>query len=221
VSTSKIARFRRLVRTYAEKRLRPFPWRTRTTPYRVLVAELMLQRTGATQVTRVYGTFIKRFPTLRSAALARPSQLARALRPLGRSDRYRVISRAFRYLTTERGARIPADLEELLRIPAVGPYTARAVLCFAYGRAVGLLDPGVYRVLHRVFGVVSGRNRFHTDPNLWQFVDRIAPQSGVRRFNWALLDIAATLCLKRGPRCSKCPLVSICLFAQGKQSVAA
>src|SRR6266576_4047436 len=119
----KIAQFRRLVRLYAVQDLRHFPWRSRTTPYRVLVSELMLQRTGATQVARVYGTFLRRFPTLRRASRASAGELARVLRPLGRNDRYRDIARAFAHLVAERAGRVPNQLAELLCIPAVGPYT--------------------------------------------------------------------------------------------------
>jgi len=219
--SKKIGRFRRIVRSYATRELRRFPWRSRTTPYRVLVSELMLQRTGATQVARVYGTFLRRFPTVRHASRARAGELARVLRPLGRTDRYRVVARAFAYLTAERAGRVPSQLKELLCIPAIGPYTARAILCFAYRRSVGLIDPGIYRVLSRVFRIGSERNRFHTDPKLWQFVDRLVPRVGAREFNWALLDIAATLCLKRRPVCIQCPLASICLFAKGTARVAA
>ncbi len=217
----RITRFRKLVRAYAVRGLRRFPWRSRTTPYRVLVSELMLQRTGAAQVARVYGTFLRRFPTLRRASRASAGELARVLRPLGRVARYRIVVRAFAHLVVERAGRVPNQLKDLLCIPAVGPYTARAVLCFAYGRPVGLIDPGIYRVLGRVFGITSDKNRFHTDPKLWQFVDRLVPRVEAREFNYALLDIAATLCLKRGPKCVECPLVSICLFAKGRLRVAA
>lgn len=221
VSSRDIAKFRRLVRSYASGRLRSFPWRVRTTPYRVLVSELMLQRTGAVQVSRVYEKFVRRFPNLSRVAAARSQTLARTLLPLGRTGRARDIARAFEYLMDNHAGHIPRRLDQLLRVPAVGPYTARAVLCFAYGRRVGLLDPGIYRVLHRVFGIDSAKTRFHADRELWEFVDRLAPRQGVREFNWALLDIAAAICTKREPKCGICPLVSICQFARGRLSVAA
>jgi len=220
VTAREVQRLRRLVGRYAARSLRRFPWRIRTTPYRVLVAELMLQRTGAAQVTPVFKRFLERFPGLLAAAQARATALAKVLFPLGRTDRHRVFRRAFQYLVEEHRGRIPNRLDELLKVPAVGPYTARAVLCFAYRQRLGLLDPNVYRLLQRVFGIVSAKKRFHTDAELWHLVDRLVPTSDVRTFNWALLDIASTLCFRREPRCRQCPLISLCRYGRSHLHVA-
>jgi A/G-specific adenine glycosylase len=180
-------------------------------PYGILVAEMMLQRTGAAQVQRVYGPFLRKYPTLRRAVRSTSRSLAESLRPLGRVERYKQFRRAFKYLAQEHAERIPATFEELSRIPAVGPYTARSVLCFGYDRPVGLLDPGIYRLLQRVFEVRSERPRYNTDPKLWDLVDRLVPRAKAQEFNWALLDLAATVCRKRSPRCESCPVFRICL----------
>lgn len=221
VTARKVRRLRQLVGRYAARSLRTFPWRRHTTPYRVLVAELMLQRTGAAQVTPVFERFVERFPRLSVAARARPAAMARLLFPLGRIDRHRVLRKAFQYLVSEHGGRVPNRLDQLLKVPAVGPYTARAVLSFAYRQRVGLLDPSVYRLLRRVFGIVSAKKRFHTDRALWFLVDTLAPRSDVRAFNWALLDIASTLCLASDPRCSRCPLLRICRYGRNHVNVGA
>ena len=158
----KINKFRRGVINYSKRDLRRFPWRVRTTPYRVLVSELMLQRTGAGQVVSVYLKFLENLPTLKLAADAKSQKLKRLLFPLGRTDRYRVLAQTFRHLGREHSCRVPNNLEELMRVPGIGPYTARSVLCFGYGKRVGLIDPGIYRVFRRVFGIRTTRNRFHT-----------------------------------------------------------
>ena len=221
VTAQRVQKLRRLVERYATRSLRRFPWRVRITPYRILIAELMLQRTGAKQVTPVFKKFLERFPGLPAAADARATALANLLFPLGRTDRHEVFQKTFKYLVEHYRGRVPSRLNELLRVPAVGPYTARAVLCFAYNRKVGLLDPNIYRLLQRVFGIMTARKRFHTDTGLWHFVDRLAPKSGVRTFNWALLDIASTLCLTREPRCHQCPLISVCRYGRSHLHVAA
>ena len=221
VTLREVQVLRRLVGRYATGNLRNFPWRRRTTPYRVLVAELMLQRTGAVQVTPVFKRFLERFPGLRAAAQAKTTVLAKILFPLGRTDRHRVFQRAFEYLVDQHRGRVPNRLDQLLKVPAVGPYTARAVLCFAYRENLGLLDPNVYRLLQRVFGIISAKKRFHTDPELWHLVDTLVPSSDVRSFNWALLDIAATFCLSRDPRCRRCPLIPVCRYGRSHLHVAA
>lgn len=209
----KIRQFRRLVTLYARRSLRSFPWRKTTSPYPVLLAEMMLQRTGAPQVRPVYQQFLQRFPTVRRVAEARPNSLYRSLRPLGRTNRYRVLARAFQQLHSEHGGRVPDRLEELLDVPGVGPYTGRAVLCFAFGRRLGLLDPGIYRLLKRVFRIRAAKKRYHTDRGLWYFVDQLVPRTRVREFNWALLDLASDVCVRRNPKCHVCPLRTICSFA--------
>ncbi len=216
VTPQKVGKLHRLVGRYAARSLRRFPWRKRTSPYRVLIAELMLQRTGAAQVTPVFERFVNRFPGLVAAAQAKPTALAKVLFPLGRTDRHRVFRKAFQYIAANHNGRVPNRLDQLLKVPAVGPYTARAVLCFAYRQRVGLLDPNVYRLLQRVFGIVSAKKRFHTDAGLWHIVDGIAPRSGVRAFNWALLDIASTLCVVREPHCRRCPLISVCKYGRNR-----
>jgi len=221
VTPREVGRLRRLVGRYAARSLRRFPWRTHTTPYRVLVAELMLQRTGAAQVKPVFQRFMGRFPRLTAAARAKPVALAKVLFPLGRTDRYRGFQKTFQYLATQHKGRVPNRLDQLLKVPGVGPYTARAVLCFAYRQRVGLLDPSIYRLLQRVFGIVSAKKRFHTDAALWHLVDGMAPRSGVRTFNWALLDVASTLCLARDPHCRECPLISVCKYGRSHVHVAA
>jgi len=206
-------RFRRGILAYASHGLRDLPWRRRTTPYRVLVSELMLQRTGAAQVAAVYSGFLRQYPSLRSAARASGASLRKSLSPLGRTKRYRDIARAFAYLSLQHGGRIPSQEKALLAIPAVGMYTARAVQCFGYGLPVGLVDPSIYRVLSRVFRIRSARKRFHTDVRLWYLTDRLVPKLRVREYNWALLDLASALCLRVAPRCGECPLASICRFS--------
>ena len=181
----------------------------------------MLQRTGAAQVTPVFERFVNRFPELVAAVQAKPISLAKVLFPLGRTDRHRVFRKALQYIATQHKGRVPNRLDQLLKVPAVGPYTARAVLCFAYRQKVGLLDPSVYRLLQRVFGIVSAKKRFHTDADLWHFVDGLAPRSNVRPFNWALLDIASTLCLVRDPHCRECPLISVCKYGRSHLHVVA
>src|SRR5207249_2645731 len=131
-------RFARRLLKWFKKHRRAYPWRETSDPYRVFVAEVMLQRTGAQQVLPVYREFIEQFPDLEGASAADEEAIRRTLRPLGRVERYKVFQKALTHLATAFQGRVPRSLDRLLEIPGVGPYTARAVLVFAYGRRLGL-----------------------------------------------------------------------------------
>jgi len=210
------ARYRRL---FARRLLRWFrahgrryPWRETREPYRIFVAEFMLQRTGAQQVLPVYMQFVKRFPTLHDAAEADGKTLRGILWPLGRVERYKILRRALLYLAGELKGKLPSSLKKLLKIPGVGPYTGRAVLVFAHHRRLGLFDPNIYRVIGRVFGFVSTKQRPHTDSSMWRTVDDLMPKGRSREMNLALLDLASTICRTRRPIHEKCPMQDICAF---------
>jgi len=199
---------RRLLKWFRENG-RTYPWRQTADPYRIFVAEFMLQRTGAQQVLPVYAEFVARYPTWKDAGGADEETLQILLRPLGRVQRYRVFRKALLHVA-EHGGRLSASLRTLLRIPGVGPYTARAVLVFAHKRRLGLFDPNIYRVIGRVFGLASAKRRPHTDPTMWRAVDDLIPRGRSKEMNLALLDFAAAVCRIRKPLCPVCPLNDIC-----------
>jgi A/G-specific adenine glycosylase len=172
----------------------------------------MLQRTGGQQVLPVYEEFVARFPTIEDATNASEQELAEILRPLGRTERFRVFAKALVYISSVLGGRLPKDPQQLQEIPGVGPYTARAVACLGFGRRLGLFDPTVARVLERVYGIRSDRSRPHTDRSMWATVDALLPSRRVREFNLALLDFGALVCRKRNPLCPRCPMNDFCIY---------
>lgn len=202
----------RLRRWYSHHK-RHFPWREKRDPYRVFVAEFMLQRTGASQVLAVYEGFLDAYPTLQDLLQATEDDLRTRLAPLGRTDRYKVLIRALRQIAETCGGQLPRSLDRLLELPGVGPYTARAILCFGHGRRLGLIDPNVVRVYSRVLGVTFGA-RPHMDRAAWAIADWMLPQRRVQDFNYALLDFAAAVCRIRRPQCTECPMVDLCRFAE-------
>jgi A/G-specific adenine glycosylase len=191
---------------------RRFPWRNTADPYRIFVAEFMLQRTGAHQVLPIYKSFISRFPDIHAAIQTDKNALKTILRPLGRVERYRVLLKAFAHLLRVEGSRIPSSLDRLLKIPGIGQYTARAILVLAYRRRLGLFDPNIHRVIGRVFGILSSKARPHTDPAMWGLLDRMMPKGRSRDANLALLDFAVAVCRPRKPLCLTCPMRDICVY---------
>jgi A/G-specific adenine glycosylase len=159
---------------------RDLPWRRTRDPYRILVSEVMLQQTQAARVVPFWKGWVRRWPTAPALAAARRSDVIRAWQGLGYNRRAIALHEAARVVASSGW---PKDLTSL---PGVGPYTAAAVARFAFGRDVLPVDVNVRRVLERSGGAFSPRSAE------------------------ALMDLGATVCVARVPRCGECPLASGC-----------
>ncbi|MFP3252412.1 MAG: A/G-specific adenine glycosylase [Thermoproteus sp.] len=193
------------------------PWRATSDPWAVLVAALLLRKTTVRQVVGVYGDFLRRWPSPRELAGAAVEEVEEVLRPLGMEKvRARLFKRLAEELLSKYGGEVPLSLDELKELPGVGDYAAREVLVAVAGAAEPLLDRNAARVLERVFGVRSRRQRPHTDPALWEFAKRLVPPESPREYNFGLLDFARKICTARSPRCEICPLASCCRYYAGR-----
>jgi A/G-specific adenine glycosylase len=186
---------------------RDLPWRGTRDPWLVLVSEVMLQQTQATRVVGPYRRFTTRFPTARSCAAAGPAAVVREWAGLGYNVRAVRLHRAAVEITQRHGGRVPDDLAALRSLPGVGPYTARAVLAFAFERPVGAVDTNVARLVARA---VAGRGLVPGETQA--LADRLVPHDAAWRFNQALFDLGAAFCRAR-PACAACPLRRRCRWA--------
>lgn len=202
----------RLLIDWYRSRGRGFPWRSTTDPFRVLMAVFMLQRTGVSQVMNVYDQFILRYPDLVSIVDGSAKELSQVLRPLGRVDRWPVLKALAETLVKEHGGDIPDDLASLDALPGIGQYSARSVLCLAFGQPRIMLDPNSYRLLSRACGIVTDKVRPHTDVGLIERLDAVVPRDEPRAFNLGLLDVGSTICRSRKPLHESCPLRTVCRF---------
>jgi A/G-specific adenine glycosylase len=196
-----------------------FPWRSRPTPYRTLVAEFFLQRTGAVQASGPYCSFVKRYPSFRKLTSASEAEVLAALEPLGLRHRARTFTALIRSLSERHSGRIPRNESALLALPGIGRYTARAVLCFALGEPYGVVDVNTARVLCRA---VSGRKvapeRPGTNRRLLALANEVAEAAHDARFSqWGLLDIGREICTE-DPQCARCPLHQDCAYLARKRS---
>ena len=143
-----------------DARGRALPFRGQRDPYAILVSEVMAQQTQISRVSEQWATFMATFPTVESLADAPTADVLRAWRGLGYNRRALNLQRAARVIVSEHGGTVPSSLDDLLRLPGVGPYTARAVAALAFGQAVGPVDTNVRRVLGRLVradGATSAR----------------------------------------------------------------
>ena len=195
---------RKLLRWYGQH-ARDLPWRQTRDPYRVIVSEFMLQQTQVSRVSEFYPRFLKRFPTIERLARARPEAVMEAWDGLGYYARARNLHRLAKEVSGT-GYRVPEDPDELIKLPGVGRYTAGAVACFAYEKPVPAVDTNVKRVLERVF--LKGRR----EKDVWALAQALVPKDGKRawRFNQAIMELGALVCVARKPRCPECPVRSEC-----------
>jgi A/G-specific adenine glycosylase len=193
--------FRRRLTDWYRRHGRDLPWRRTRDPYRILVSEVMLQQTPVARVKPAYRRFLARFPTL--AALRRASLGAVLVEwgSLGYPRRARDLHRI-----AGAARRLPRDAAGLGSLPGVGPYTAAAVACFSAGAPVAFAETNIRRVLGRV---LLGRTA--TEREAIEIDAALLPRRSPGRWHHALMDLGATICVRRSPRCDECPVYRLCL----------
>jgi A/G-specific adenine glycosylase len=196
---------------WSAKNLRDFPWRKwpDITPYEVLVAELLLKRTTAEAARRAYPGFLERFPDVGSIYAATHEELVDSFRGVGLyNQRARATARLAEHLIVVHGGDIPSDLEDLMAVPGLGAYSARAILSLGYGVPSAVVDSNVGRVFARVF-----KRSISDSPSLkviQRLADYLLPTEEHRLFNLGLLDFGSLMCRPKHPRCDVCPVANIC-----------
>ena len=200
-------RFVAVVTNHATSQLRALPWRDTRDPWAVYVAEVMLQQTGVERVIPYYTRFLARFPTVTACAKATQAEIVAAFLGLGYNRRAVFLYRSAVAIVARHDGNFPDTLKDLLALPGVGPYTARAVLAFAYEQDVAVVDTNVSRVIARALvGAPVGAKEVQA------YADQLVPLGDGWLWNQGLLDFAATVCTKRAPACHHCPFISDCVW---------
>jgi A/G-specific adenine glycosylase len=203
---------------WAKGASRDFPWRHTTDPYSVLIAEKLLQQTAATDtVVRVFREILQKYPTPKELSGADIDQLEDLVRPLGLTYRARELRSFAIVLATIFDSQVPHDQTLLLTLPGVGHYAARAVLSFAFGEDVGVVDTNVARFLYRIFGLPGPMPKNPArKASLLRMADQMVPPGASKGYNFAVLDLCAQVCLPRHPLCSLCPVKLYCASASSQ-----
>ena len=196
---------REALRAWYAPRRDAYPWRGSHDPYAIWVSEVMLQQTQASRVVPAFGSFLRRFPTVRALAAATRGDVVREWGGLGYNRRAVRLSEAARVVVRDHGGRIPRDPATLRELPGVGPYTAAAVASLGFGEPVAVVDTNVRRVVSRVHLGVDG----HEVPakQAWGLADAWLDRDDPVTWNQALMDLGREVC-RPEPRCDVCPLAA-------------
>jgi A/G-specific adenine glycosylase len=203
-------RFRRRLLAWYRANGRDLPWRQTSDPYHILVSEVMLQQTQVDRVLPKYHEWLEKYPSFAALADADETEVTTTWKPLGYNVRPRRLHAIARETVTRYGGALPSDGDTLLSFKGIGAYTAGAIRSFAFGQRAAILDTNVARVLFRVF-VARGNAKAHaTRRQLWTLSETLVPHKHVFDFNQALMDLGATVCSARQPRCRACPMKKFC-----------
>jgi A/G-specific adenine glycosylase len=189
---------------------RDLPWRRERTPYRVWVAEVMLQQTQVETVIPYYERFLTHFPTIQALSGAALEEVLKVWEGLGYYARARNLHAAAQRIVTTSNSRLPDTFEELLALPGVGRYIAGAVASIAFGRNVPAVDGNTRRVLCRVFDIREDVTRSAVQRELEALAASLLLVRRAGAFNEALMELGAIICTPRLPRCDLCPLSDLC-----------
>ncbi len=188
---------------------RDLPWRKESDPYKILIAEKLLQQTDVGHVLKVYDYFFKKYPRLQVLAEANQEDIEKTIKPLGFwRIRARDFKRMAKQLLDEHSGEIPSDKQKLLKVFGVGQYVADAVACFGFGKRKAIVDVNVRRIAKRLF---FWKSELPKDAELAKLMRQIIPTGKSKDFNWALLDFSAAICTRK-PRCNRCFANDLCEY---------
>ena len=201
---------RRLMGWYREHGRHDLPWRLTRDPYAVLLSEVMLQQTQVARVLPYYEAWMERWPTVAALAGASAGDTIREWGGLGYNRRAVFLHRTASTVMADNG-RIPKNIDQLVRLPGIGPYTARAVACFAFGTRTTVADTNIARVMSRaLLGLATPKGAPSIERE--RAARELLPLRNARDHNLALMDLGATVCTARAPGCNVCPLVTLCAW---------
>jgi A/G-specific adenine glycosylase len=199
-----------LIEWHARRGRHDLPWQKERTPYRVWISEIMLQQTQVATVVPYYERFMKRFPDVATLAASPIDDVLYLWTGLGYYARGRNLHRAAVRIRDELGGEFPRTILELLKLPGIGRSTAGAILALSYDEPCAILDGNVKRVLARYFGVAGASTDRATIERLWELAERCTPEDDVAVYTQAVMDLGATVCVRRKPLCAYCPLNEGC-----------
>ncbi|GAB1472357.1 A/G-specific adenine glycosylase [Chloroflexota bacterium] len=193
---------------HTQKRI--LPWRDHPDPYAVWVSEIMLQQTRVDTVIPYFQKWMKLFPTVKVLASASEQDVLNVWEGLGYYSRARNLHKAAKVVVEKFNGELPRNLDDLRSLPGIGRYTVGAIASMAFGMDEPTLDGNLRRVFARLFDVTEFADSPAGEKTLWALAAQYLPKGRAGDYNQALMDLGATICLPKNPRCLLCPLTSLC-----------
>jgi len=186
------------------------PWQQEKTLYKVWLSEIMLQQTQVTTVIPYFERFLQRFPTITHLAQAQQDEVLHLWTGLGYYARARNLHKAAQIVHQQYQGEFPQNIEEVNALPGVGRSTAAAVLSSVLKQPHAILDGNVKRTLSRSFAVEGWPGKKEVENRLWQIAEEHTPATDVDKYNQAMMDMGALVCTRSKPKCTLCPVESLC-----------
>ena len=193
---------------------RSLPWRGHRSAYAVWVSEIMLQQTRVEAVIPYFEKWMRLFPTVQALADASEHDVLNAWEGLGYYSRARNLHKAAKIVAGQHNGEMPRDLEKLRKLPGIGRYTLGAIASIAFDMDVSALDGNIKRVYARIFDIEVPVDSPAGEKILWQLADKHLPKGHAGDYNQALMDLGATICVPKNPRCLICPVMKLCKARQ-------
>ncbi|MBT3321180.1 MAG: A/G-specific adenine glycosylase [Anaerolineae bacterium] len=189
---------------------RILPWRDSGNPYAVWVSEIMLQQTRVDTVIAYFERWMEKFPTIEKLADADEQDVLNLWEGLGYYSRARNLHKAAKIIAKEYRGELPESAQELIKLPGIGRYTAAAISSMAFGHDAAALDGNIRRVYARIFNIDAVVGTKEAETIFWDLVEDHLPEGEAGDYNQALMDLGATICTPRSPKCEECPVQEFC-----------
>jgi A/G-specific adenine glycosylase len=209
-SLKNVSAFRRCLLRWFRRNGRDLPWRKTHDPYAILVSEFMLQQTQVATVIPYYSKWLRRFPDFASVARASQNDVLHAWQGLGYYNRVRNLHATAKIVQARYRGVFPRDVAAIRKLPGVGRYTANAIATFAFNQPVPIVEANSSRVLTRLFDIRAAIDSAMGREKLWGNAAQLVPKRNAARFNSALIDLGAIVCVADGPKCNLCPVKKFC-----------
>lgn len=195
---------------------RALPWRQDTQPYHVWISEIMLQQTRVEAVCAYYLRFLEQLPDIHALAEAPESQLLKLWEGLGYYNRARNLQKAARVIVTQYNGHFPNQYGDIRALPGIGPYTAGAIASICFNQPYAAVDGNVLRIITRMTENGAPIDCMQTKTEIAAQLERVYPKNGCGQFTQALMELGATVCTPKSPKCTVCPAKGFCrAYAHG------
>ncbi|MBY8988109.1 MAG: hypothetical protein KGD61_06610 [Candidatus Lokiarchaeota archaeon] len=209
-STDKYVLIREIILDWYKENKRDFPWRTSRSLYKILITEILLQKTIAINVSNIYSDFFTKYIDFDTINFADIANLQSDIKGLGLSNkRAKILKDLSKLIITDYNGEIPQDIEILKEVNGVADYVSNAFACFGLNQRTFFFDVNIKRFIQRVFNLQDGKVKIET---IYTELDKLLPKTDFKYMYWAILDLGYKICSKNKPKCELCPISDNCFF---------